>query len=115
MKGAGQCRQELQTLNEKLEGAKVMWTKDRRALEALVRQGWDNQTLLQGQIDEYKETLRQLNVSLDDCRQENVSMVTESAPPALNAFLRGSPVDGCLDLPEFYFPLNGSVCVCLCQ
>ncbi|XP_012678643.2 uncharacterized protein si:ch211-1a19.3 [Clupea harengus] len=72
MKGAGQCRQELQTLNEKLEGAKVMWTKDRRALEALVRQGWDNQTLLQGQIDEYKETLRQLNVSLDDCRQENV-------------------------------------------
>ncbi|XP_041913380.1 uncharacterized protein si:ch211-1a19.3 [Alosa sapidissima] len=72
MKGASQCRQELQTLNEKLEGAKVVWTKDRRALEALVRQGWENQTLLQGQIDAHKAALRQINVSLDDCRQQNV-------------------------------------------
>lgn len=71
MKGASQCRQELQALNEKLEGAKVVWNKDRRALEALVREGWNNQTLLQGQIDTYKETLAHLNVSLEECHQDN--------------------------------------------
>lgn len=119
MKGASQCRQELQALNEKLEGAKVMWNKDRRALEALVRQGWDNQTVLQGQIDDYKERLRQINVSLDDCRQENVSTMTESdsmpscyLPPV--TLYEGKP-GGCLCVCVFcfFFTLNVSECVCV--
>ncbi|XP_062412095.1 uncharacterized protein si:ch211-1a19.3 [Sardina pilchardus] len=72
MKGASQCRRELQELTEEQEGARVTWAEDKRALEALVRQGWNNQTLLQGQIDHYKHKLLQVNVSLDDCRQDNV-------------------------------------------
>ncbi|XP_051532242.1 uncharacterized protein si:ch211-1a19.3 [Myxocyprinus asiaticus] len=71
MKGATQCRTEMQALTERLEGEKVIWTKDRRAQEELVRQGWRNQTFLQNQIDQYKEQLRLLNESLESSLQEN--------------------------------------------
>ncbi|XP_051529417.1 uncharacterized protein LOC127426565 [Myxocyprinus asiaticus] len=71
MKGATQCRTEMQALTETHEEAKIVWIKDRRALEILVRQGWRNQTLLQNQIDQYKEQLRLLNVSLESSQQEN--------------------------------------------
>lgn len=73
MKGASQCRKEMQALTEKHEGAKVAWTKDRNSLEELVRQGWRNQTTLQKQIDQYKEQIHILNVNLNDTQQENVS------------------------------------------
>lgn len=71
MKGISHCRQELQALNEKHEGAKVIWNEDRQALEALVREGWDNQTRLQAQVDAHREKLAQLNVTLEECHQEN--------------------------------------------
>lgn len=74
MKGASQCRKEMQVLTERHEGAKVGWTKDRKALEELVRQGWRNQTALQKQIDQYKEQIQILNISLNDSLQENVSL-----------------------------------------
>uniref|UniRef100_A0A672QVE5 Si:ch211-1a19.3 n=1 Tax=Sinocyclocheilus grahami TaxID=75366 RepID=A0A672QVE5_SINGR len=70
MKGASQCRTEMQDLRERHEGAKVVWTKDRKALEDLVRQGWRNQTTLQKQIDLYKEQIQSLNISLNDSLQE---------------------------------------------
>lgn len=80
MKGSSQCRAELQELREKLEGAKVVWTKDRRALEDLVRQGWKNQSLLEKQIDKQKEQLRFLNLSLEASQQENVSLAASPSP-----------------------------------
>lgn len=76
MKSSSQCRTELQELREKHEGAKVVWTKDRRALEDLVRQAWKNQSVLQRQIDQQKEQLRFLNLSLEASQQENVSLFT---------------------------------------
>lgn len=74
MKGASQCRTEMQALRERHEGAKVVWNKDRKALEELVRQGWRNQTALQKQIDEQKNQIQSLNVSLNTSQQENVSL-----------------------------------------
>ncbi|XP_035268041.1 uncharacterized protein si:ch211-1a19.3 [Anguilla anguilla] len=71
LKGSSQCRAELQTVIEKLEGAKVVWAKDKAALEDLVRQGWDNQTLLSRQISELVEALQETNISLSDCEEEN--------------------------------------------
>ncbi|KAK7127999.1 hypothetical protein R3I93_020553 [Phoxinus phoxinus] len=72
MKGASQCRKEMQALTERHEGANVLWTKDRKALEELVRQGWRNQTALQKQIDQYKEQMQILNISLNVSLLENV-------------------------------------------
>ncbi|XP_067287287.1 uncharacterized protein si:ch211-1a19.3 [Pseudorasbora parva] len=71
MKGASQCRKEMQALTEKYEGGRVVWTKDRRALEELVRQGWRNQTALQMQIEQHKEQIQILNTSLNVSQQEN--------------------------------------------
>lgn len=73
MKGASQCRKEMQALTERHDVAKVEWTKNRRALEDLVRQGWRNQTTLQKEIDQNMEQIQILNLSLNDSRQENVS------------------------------------------
>lgn len=74
MKGASQCRTEMQDLRERHEGAKVVWTKDRKALEELVRQGWRNQTALLKQIDQYKEQIQSLNISLNNSLQKIVSL-----------------------------------------
>ncbi|KAJ8408384.1 hypothetical protein AAFF_G00257980 [Aldrovandia affinis] len=71
MKSASQCRAELQALTEKLEGAKVVWTKDRRALEDLVRQGWANQTAQLEEIGALTATLQETNSSLSFCQQES--------------------------------------------
>ncbi|XP_059394000.1 uncharacterized protein LOC132126639 [Carassius carassius] len=70
MKGASQCRTEMQDLRERHEGAKIVWSKDRKALEDLVRQGWRNQTALQKQIDQNKEQIQSLTISLNDSLQE---------------------------------------------
>lgn len=70
MKGASQCRKEMQDLEERHEGEKVVWNKDRKALEELVRQGWRNQTALLKQINQYTERIQSLNISLNDSLQE---------------------------------------------
>ncbi|KAK9966365.1 hypothetical protein ABG768_003482 [Culter alburnus] len=77
MKGASQCRKEMQALTERHDVAKVEWTKNRRALEDLVRQGWRNQTTLQKEIDQNMEQIQILNLSLNDSRQEN-AILTEN-------------------------------------
>ncbi|XP_051967702.1 protein Spindly-like [Xyrauchen texanus] len=71
MKLATECRTEMRALTESHEEEKIMWTKDRKALDELVRQGWGNQTFLQNHIDQYKEQLRFLNKSLVSSLQEN--------------------------------------------
>lgn len=73
MKEASQCRKEMQTLTVKHDKEKVVWVKNQRALEELVRQGWRNQTTLQKQIDQNKEQIQNLNLSLNDRLQEIVS------------------------------------------
>ena len=58
MKGASQCRAELQAMQKKFDDEKEVWAKDRQALEDMVRHGWDNQTVLQSRIDQLKDQLR---------------------------------------------------------
>lgn len=75
MKGAAQCRAELQEVTEKMEGAKVVYNKNKEALERMVleerrkteQQSAENLVLL-GQLNT-------TNVTLEECRQENVSSV----------------------------------------
>ncbi|KAM9479781.1 uncharacterized protein ACWYII_006786 isoform 1-T1 [Salvelinus alpinus] len=72
MKSASQCRAELQTLTEKHEGARVVYAKNKAALEEMVEEGHANQTRQLRETERLLERLGQTNVSLDDCRQENV-------------------------------------------
>ncbi|CAB1324571.1 unnamed protein product [Coregonus sp. 'balchen'] len=72
MKSASQCRAELQTLTEKHEGARVVYAKNKAALEEMVEEGRANQTRQLRETERLLERLGQTNVSLDDCRQENV-------------------------------------------
>ncbi|XP_031612106.1 uncharacterized protein si:ch211-1a19.3 [Oreochromis aureus] len=72
MKGAPQCRAELQEVTEKMEGAKVVYNKNKEALEMMVseerrktdQQRTENLVLL-GQLNT-------TNATLEECRQENV-------------------------------------------
>ncbi|KAI4884345.1 hypothetical protein NFI96_020890 [Prochilodus magdalenae] len=74
MKGASQCRAELQAMQKKFDDEKAVWAKDRQALEDMVRHGWDNQTILQSRIDQLKDQLRNVNLSLDSCLQESAAL-----------------------------------------
>ncbi|KAF4083461.1 hypothetical protein AMELA_G00141600 [Ameiurus melas] len=71
LKGASECNTNLKNLREKFEKEKDVWTKDRHALEELVRQGHLNQSLLLTRIDLLKDQLQFLNQSLDSCLQQN--------------------------------------------
>ncbi|KAJ8277461.1 hypothetical protein GJAV_G00075410 [Gymnothorax javanicus] len=71
LKGASQCRAELQAVTEKLEGVKVMSSKDKEALEEKVLQGWVNQTVLNTEIGQLLLQLNLTNSSLNDCEVEN--------------------------------------------
>ncbi|XP_036442872.1 uncharacterized protein si:ch211-1a19.3 [Colossoma macropomum] len=74
MKGASQCRAELQALQSTFDKEKAVWIEDRLALEEKVRHGWDNQTKLLSHIDQLKDQLKQLNLSLEACQQENAAL-----------------------------------------
>lgn len=74
LKGASECNAKLKALNEKYSEEKIVWTKDRHALEELVRQGRTNQSLLLTRVDKLKDQLLFLNQSLDSCLQQNVSV-----------------------------------------
>ncbi|XP_035764172.1 uncharacterized protein si:ch211-1a19.3 [Neolamprologus brichardi] len=72
MKGRAQCHAELQEVTEKMEGAKVVYNKNKEALEGMVleeRRKTDQQRaenlVLLGQLNT-------TNVTLEECRQENV-------------------------------------------
>ncbi|KAM4629196.1 uncharacterized protein ACJ7VT_001546 [Polymixia lowei] len=71
MKGSSQCRAELQEATEKLEGAKVVWAKNKVSLEEMVEEGRENQTRQHQEIQRLLERQASINASLEDCRQEN--------------------------------------------
>ncbi|XP_075993619.1 uncharacterized protein LOC142988362 [Genypterus blacodes] len=72
LKSSAQCRAELQAVTEKLEGSRVVWTKDRVALEEMVEQARREGDKQKMEIQTLKGLLEAANVSLDECRQENV-------------------------------------------
>nr|XP_019968097.1 PREDICTED: calcium/calmodulin-dependent protein kinase type II subunit beta-like [Paralichthys olivaceus] len=73
LKSSAQCRAELQDIREKLEGAKVVWGKDRVALEEKVEKEREEQVRLTANNVLLLGRLNATNTSLEECRQENVS------------------------------------------
>ncbi|XP_076880855.1 uncharacterized protein LOC143528826 [Brachyhypopomus gauderio] len=71
MKGASQCRSELQALQEKADKDGLNWASDRRAMTNMVMEGRANQTLLLNQTLQLREQVRLLNESLNFCLEEN--------------------------------------------
>uniref|UniRef100_A0A3Q2SR57 Uncharacterized LOC105940208 n=1 Tax=Fundulus heteroclitus TaxID=8078 RepID=A0A3Q2SR57_FUNHE len=73
-KGSAQCRAELRELTEKLEGAKVVFNKDKVALEEQVLEAREEQDRLRGEILLMLGRLNATNATLDECRQQNVEL-----------------------------------------
>ncbi|XP_037553731.1 uncharacterized protein si:ch211-1a19.3 [Nematolebias whitei] len=71
LKGSAQCRAELREITEKMEGAKVVFHKDRVALEELVKEAREEQDRLSGEILILLGRLNVTNNTLEECRQEN--------------------------------------------
>ncbi|KAM9761596.1 uncharacterized protein ACNS7B_003978 [Menidia menidia] len=72
LKGSAQCRAELRDLTEKLEGAKVVFQKDKEALERHVEEAREEQDNLRGEIQVLLGRINQTNATLEECRQESV-------------------------------------------
>lgn len=75
LKSAAQCRVELQEVTEKLEGSRVVWAKNKAALEEMVEEARKERDSQKVKIQTLMGHLEAANVSLDECRQENVSDV----------------------------------------
>ncbi|KAF3690535.1 hypothetical protein EXN66_Car006208 [Channa argus] len=84
MKSSAQCRHELKEANVKLEGSRVMWDKNKIALEEMVekeREEKDRQTV---EIMLLLGRLNATNATLEQCRQEivvlmgNISVLEEN-------------------------------------
>lgn len=73
LKSSAQCRGELQELTEKLEGAKVVWNKNKQALEELVEAEREKQEQQRAEILLLLGRLNATNVTLEECLQEKVS------------------------------------------
>ena len=74
LKSAAQCRHELQETTEKLEGAKVVYYKNKVALEELVEASREKQERQRQEILLLLGRLNATNITLEECRQENVSL-----------------------------------------
>ncbi|XP_015458825.3 uncharacterized protein si:ch211-1a19.3 [Astyanax mexicanus] len=74
LKGASQCRAELQALQKTFDEEKAVWGKDREALENMVREGWHNQSVLQENVNLLMEQLKELNLTLETCFQNNTNL-----------------------------------------
>lgn len=72
LKGSAECRAELQESTEKLEGAKVVWSKNKAALEELLEAEKQKQEQQRAEISVLLLHLSTINNTLDDCRQEQV-------------------------------------------
>ncbi|XP_024135286.1 uncharacterized protein si:ch211-1a19.3 [Oryzias melastigma] len=72
MKGAAQCRAELQDATERLEGAKVNFQKDKVALEEKVMEAREENNQKNREILLLMERLNTTNATLEESRQENV-------------------------------------------
>ncbi|XP_014047424.1 uncharacterized protein isoform X2 [Salmo salar] len=80
MKGLAQCNVAQQSLTEKMEGAKVVWEKEKQALLESIRLSQENQTTLQQEMEVVTERLRENSVSLSLSLQENAMLhVNETA------------------------------------
>lgn len=73
LKSSAQCRHELQETTEKLEGAKVVYNKNKVALEELVEAAREEQERQREEILLLLGRLNATNITLEECRQENVS------------------------------------------
>ncbi|XP_051231623.1 uncharacterized protein si:ch211-1a19.3 [Dicentrarchus labrax] len=71
LKSSAQCRAELQRTTELLEGAKVVWDRNKVALEEQVEAEREKQELHRAQILVLLERLNATNATLEECRQEN--------------------------------------------
>ncbi|XP_026179056.1 uncharacterized protein LOC113139761 [Mastacembelus armatus] len=71
LKSSAQCRAELQDVTEKMEGAKVVWSKNKVALEEKVLDARQEQDRQKMQILLLQDRLNATNASLNGCRQEN--------------------------------------------
>lgn len=74
LKSSAQCRSELQDVTEKLEGAKVVWNKNKVALEEQVEEAREEQARQAANILLLLGRLNATNATLEECRQENVSL-----------------------------------------
>ncbi|XP_033476653.1 uncharacterized protein LOC117253376 [Epinephelus lanceolatus] len=72
LKSSAQCRAELQEMREKLEGAKVVFQKDKVALEEQVTAAREAQDRQRAEILLLLASINATNATLEECRQENV-------------------------------------------
>ncbi|XP_014876995.1 uncharacterized protein LOC106939190 [Poecilia latipinna] len=72
LKGSAQCRAELREATEKLEGAKVVFNKDRQALEEKTLKALEEQKRLKADILLLLGRLNATNVTLEECQLKNV-------------------------------------------
>ncbi|XP_034021591.1 uncharacterized protein si:ch211-1a19.3 isoform X2 [Thalassophryne amazonica] len=70
LKGAAQCRTELQEATEKLEGAKVVFAKDKAALEEMVEEAREERSRQQAAFLVLLGRLNATNASLEECQQQ---------------------------------------------
>lgn len=82
LKGSAECRAELQEVTEKLEGAKVVWNKNKVALEELVEAERQQQQQQRVEISLLLQNLSAINSTLGECRQEQVRISLDGSNDA---------------------------------
>lgn len=74
LKGASQYRTELQEMTEKLEGTKVVCSKNKVALEEMLQEAREQQERQRAKIMLLLDVINSTNLTLAECRQENVNL-----------------------------------------
>ncbi|KAM3620566.1 uncharacterized protein V6R79_025510 [Siganus canaliculatus] len=74
MKGSAQCRAELQETTEKMEGAKVVFRKDKEALEQMVLRERQETAHQRAEVLLLLGHLNATNFTLEECRREGVDL-----------------------------------------
>ncbi|KAF3834754.1 hypothetical protein F7725_027312 [Dissostichus mawsoni] len=72
LKSSARCRAELQEVTEKLEGAKVVYGKNKVALEELLEETKEQRDVLRADLLVMGGRLNAINATLEECRLENV-------------------------------------------
>lgn len=76
LKSSARCRAELLEVTEKLEGAKVVYGKNKVALEELLEKTGEQRDALRADLLVMGGRLDATNATLEECRLENVSFFT---------------------------------------
>lgn len=74
LKGSASCRAELQEVTEKLEGAKVVWTKNKVALEELLAAERQRQEQRRAEAALLLRRLSAINRTREECREDQVRL-----------------------------------------